>query len=179
MFLSCVKEQEPVKHLAITDQTHRHSPSWGIMAEYPRYEYQKPEKSYQDEHYYEHSYYEQPAPPVQPAMRRRPAPSEGHNPWDLMAAFSRKASYGHGGKCCPHVVDSRAFFGLLAAIPLVTFFLNMQIQANIMAPGKRKRRRKKRDLISMDKIQDLYNSTAEEWFQEGNSSFFMSNFPFQ
>ncbi len=42
-----------------------------------------------------------------------------------MGAFSGYGHFEHK-KCCPHVVDPKAFGLLLLAIPLVTIFLNMQ-----------------------------------------------------
>lgn len=57
--------------------------------------------------------------------------------WDVRDMFIAPSG-GHHNKCCPHVVDPLAFLAFLAAIPVVTFFLNMQITMFI---GKRKRKR--------------------------------------
>ena len=56
--------------------------------------------------------------------------------------------YGHGGHhgghsipCCPLVVDPFTVIGLIGFIAASTYFLNILITMNIMAPGKRRRKR--------------------------------------
>lgn len=80
--------------------------------------------------------------------------------WDSQAAYS----HGYGKKCCPHVVDPVAFTALLAAIPLVTVFLNMQILDNIGRKRKRRRRRK-RETVARGQLSEFYLTTAESWHQ--------------
>ena len=57
--------------------------------------------------------------------------------WDIRDMFIAPSG-GYHDPCCPHVVDPIALLAFLAAIPLVTFFLNQQI---IMFIGKKKRKR--------------------------------------
>ncbi len=78
---------------------------------------------------------------------------------------------GHGHrKCCPHVVDPLGFVALLAAIPVVTFFLNMQITMFI---GKKKRKRKKRQVFRSELKSFMVDYAENEFLLEkGKKNFF-------
>ena len=59
--------------------------------------------------------------------------------------IDRSGYGGHKLACCPLVVDPLTLFALLGFIAAATAFLNVLITMNIMAPG---RKRRKRDLSS-------------------------------
>ena len=56
---------------------------------------------------------------------------------DLGAAGS---GFGHGGGCCPPVVDQYTWLALITGIALATYFLRVAVTTNIM--GRRKRRKR-------------------------------------
>ena len=58
-----------------------------------------------------------------------------------------------GGDCCPHVVDPLLFTSVLAAVPIVTFFIRQAITMNIM--GRRKR--------SSKQGWDFFNFDLDRW----------------
>jgi len=61
-------------------------------------------------------------------------------------------------KCCPHVVGAKGFALLLATIPVVVAFLNMQITMFIM-----RRKRRKRAVVGRSEVPLLYLKVADDF----------------
>ena len=54
--------------------------------------------------------------------------SSGYNDGDQLGSFS-----GHGGDCCPLVIDPLTYAALIGFIGLATYFFNVQIAASMLA----------------------------------------------
>ena len=66
------------------------------------------------------------------------------NPIDRKTDSDASESGGYES-CCPHVVDTWLFFGILAGLAITTFLLRMQITKFIM--GRKRRRKRNYNLI--------------------------------
>ena len=72
------------------------------------------------------------------------------NTTDTGRTLSASYSSSYGDECCPPVVDPYTWAALIGGIALATFFLQMQIVANISG-----RRRRRRSEMGEDKINGI------------------------
>ena len=54
--------------------------------------------------------------------------------YSIYSDNNRQGSFsGHGGGCCPLVIDNLTFISLLVFIAMATYFFNIQIAASMLA----------------------------------------------